>query len=128
MSDSSGKNFFEGKYKDLDQEILEHAKEDVDDQEQFFAKLDSLKLQQKEIVEALLRQTQDEKHLFEEMKKTKEAFCATDELYQKAKEAWDEELLEKFRNRSLTREENIEMHKKYWIILPFDLIYWSYKD
>lgn len=128
MNNNSRETVFERTYKQLDQQILEHAKKDVDDQEQFFAKLDSLKLQQKEIVEALLRQTQDEKHLFEEMKKTKEAFCATDELYQKAKEAWDEELLQKFHNRSLTREENIEMHKKYWIISPFDLIYWSYKD
>ena len=46
-----------------------------------------------------------------------------DDLYQKAKEAWDEALLEKFHHRSLTRPEYLDACKTYNIELGIDYYY-----
>ena len=46
-----------------------------------------------------------------------------DDLYQKAKEAWDKALLKKFHHRSLTRTEYLDACKTYNIELGIDYYY-----
>lgn len=122
MNNNSRETVFERAYGERDQKILNHVKNDVSNQHLFFTKLNLLKLQQNKIAEILEKQKQEEVKFTEEKR---QANFGDDPVYQKAKASWDEELLQKFHARSLTRYEYVEAAKKFGIDLWIDYYYQS---
>lgn len=92
------------KYDQLDQEILSAAK--VQD----FKLVEGKAALQAKLAKVLEKRA-SEKQIFDEGKR---AFLFDeDPLYAKAKEAGDQELLQKFHDRSLTRREYLKASKTY---------------
>lgn len=117
MNDDSMMLFYQKCYDQLNQKIFEHAITEVSDCDQYFAKLDLLKLQRERIAELLQNPNLEEEKFAEERR---HVIFGDDPVYQKAKASWDEELLQKFYDRSLTRYEYVEAAKKFGIVLWFD--------
>lgn len=117
MNNNSRETVFERAYGERDQKILNHVKNDVSNQHLFFTKLNLLKLQQNKIAEILEKQKQEEVKFTEEKR---QANFGDDPVYQKAKAFWDEELLQKFHDRSLTRDEYVIEAQRFGIVLWFD--------
>lgn len=84
MNDNSRETVFERTYKQLDQQILEHAKTEIFSILDFIAKLEHLSLKQEKIAKILKKQEQEEANFAEEKR---QAIFGDDPVYQKAKEA-----------------------------------------